>query len=379
MIQVFQGGVSSCDRHTVQRLRRFHVQYCSVLIDIILPHIVELNHEVEVRIDPDWIGKSKPPSKFTSLLRELRRLTVEVPVAGKHGVTEALPIFHSVIPTTNGLDAGTAKATVRADCKEAIDRVHEIKKCLAGWMFHKWRQVDHYSERTAQTLMEGFETDAALMARFSVFNVRTMTIQAEFVDNDNFLEEMAADMDLDEDFNDGDADVAFDFAGAVDQLEDTLRTKDDLSDAERSGKSRRTGFSASTGNSTNAEVNEERLAFQHKDRAKKNIELTKSNADLSAAVNDQQKQMEEQAKVIAKMEALLASSGTRLSPNDVVITNDHTACFDRMRPPSNGVVRMRPPSNDNTTNNTNPPSNNESAPKFDLSQEEEDLMVAQGV
>ena len=218
MIQVFQGGVSSCDRHTVQRLRRFHVQYCSVLIDIILPHIVELNHEVEVRIDPDWIGKSKPPSKFTSLLRELRRLTVEVPVAGKHGVTEALPIFHSVIPTTNGLDAGTAKATVRADCKEAIDRVHEIKKCLAGWMFHKWRQIDHYSERTAQTLMEGFETDAALMARFSVFNVRTMTIQAEFVDNDNFLEEMAADMDLDEDFNDGDADVAFDFAGAVDQL-----------------------------------------------------------------------------------------------------------------------------------------------------------------
>ena len=81
--------------------------------------------------------------------------------------------------------------------------------------------------------------------------------------------------------------------------------------------------------------------------------------------------MEEQARVIAKMEALLASSAT--------ITNDHTACFDRMRPPYNGVVRMRPPSNDNTTNNTNPPSNNESAPKFDLSQEEEDLMVAQGV
>ena len=46
--------------------------------------------------------------------------------------------------------------------------VHEMKKCLAGWMFHKWRQVDHYSERTAQTLMEGFETDAALMAKFSV-------------------------------------------------------------------------------------------------------------------------------------------------------------------------------------------------------------------
>ena len=47
MIQVFQGGISSCDRHTIQRLRRFHVQYCSVLIDILLPHIVELNHEVK--------------------------------------------------------------------------------------------------------------------------------------------------------------------------------------------------------------------------------------------------------------------------------------------------------------------------------------------
>ena len=227
--------------------------------------------------------------------------------------------------------------------------VHEMKKCLAGWMFHKWRQVDHYSERTAQTLMEGFETDAALMAKFSVFDVQNMTIQAEFVDQDIFLEDMAAEMELDEDFNDGDADVAFDFAGAVDQLEDTLRTKDDLSDAERSGKSRRTGFSASTGNSTNAEVNEERLAFQHKDRAKKNIELTKTNADLSAAINDQQKQMEEQARVIARMEALLASSGTL------------------------------PSANDNTTNNTNQPSNTASASKFDLSQEEEDLMDAQGV
>jgi hypothetical protein len=218
-------------------------------------------------------------------------------------------------------------------------------------MFHKWRQVDHYSERTAQTLMEGFETDAALMAKFSVFDVENMTIQAEFVDQDNFLEDMAAEMDLDEDFNDDGAagNVAFDFAGAVDQLEDTLRTKDDLSDAERSGKSRRTGFSASTGNSTNASVNEERLAFQHKDRAKKNIELTKTNADLSAAVNDQQKQMEEQARVIARMESLLASRGS---------------------PPSAQA---------DTTNNTNSSSNNESAPKTDSSQDEEDQMGAQGV
>ena len=137
MIQVFQGGVGSLDRHTIQCLRRFHVQYCSGMVDVTLPHVVDINHEVEICIDPDYAEQIKPLFKFTSLLKELCRLLVQVPHEGKSLQYEDVPVFHDIIPTTTGLDAGTAKAIVCVNCKEAMAMVNELKKCIAGFMFYK--------------------------------------------------------------------------------------------------------------------------------------------------------------------------------------------------------------------------------------------------
>ena len=58
---------------------------------------------------------------------------------------------------------------------------------LDGSLANGDRYLDHFIERTVQTLMEGFETEAAMLAKFSVFNAMNMTVDAEFQNEDDFL------------------------------------------------------------------------------------------------------------------------------------------------------------------------------------------------
>jgi hypothetical protein len=59
-----------------------------------------------------------------------------------------------------------------------------------------------------QTLMESFNTEAALMAQFLTFDVNTIEVRTTFADEDDYLESMEADLSInqgwatdDNDFN----------------------------------------------------------------------------------------------------------------------------------------------------------------------------------
>jgi hypothetical protein len=45
-----------------------------------------------------------------------------------------------------------------------------------------------------QTLMESFDTNTALLAQFSKFDVNTLKVRTSFGDEDEYLESMEADL-----------------------------------------------------------------------------------------------------------------------------------------------------------------------------------------
>jgi hypothetical protein len=71
-----------------------------------------------------------------------------------------------------------------------------MKKGIVPWLFHYWRLVCGYKLTTVQTLMESFDTDAALLAWFSKFDVNTLKDKTSFGDEDEYLKIMEADLGI---------------------------------------------------------------------------------------------------------------------------------------------------------------------------------------
>ncbi len=107
---------------------------------------------------------SRAPYKFTDLLREAMALKV----MGNNGTSRHA--FDAMIPVLSGLHCGSAVLTFRTDSIQSAALAWSIRRSVAGWFFGYWIQVCKYKVSMVQKLMESFDTDAAHLARFSVFN-----------------------------------------------------------------------------------------------------------------------------------------------------------------------------------------------------------------
>ncbi len=122
------------------------------------------------------------------------------------------------------------------------------------------------------------------------FNPDTLTVEAEFGNTDKQLESMESDLGIDQgwvaDMEEGKG-GRLAVVGHQEALEKTLWDHiDDVDNAARSVASRWSNFSQSTGNSTIHLTAAGRLAFNHKDRALRNVALLNANSGLQNDLDD---------------------------------------------------------------------------------------------
>ncbi len=246
-----------------------------------VPKIENLNKRVEVRVR----DRNQPRVKFTSLLREFMDLRVIHEGAW-------VPVVQACIPILCGLDAGSVTVTVKSDVPAALELMKKMTKAVAPWWWGYINEVRKYDDSTCQTLMEAFDVDAARLAGFSSFDPETLEVTTEFPDEDSFLDDVEEEYGLR--LDDGldelqPGSVQIDLGNTEEHmatLQSTLCDRDDMSIAEKSGPSRASNFTSSTGRETFRDANTAQMAMDHKDRALKNVELTRNNADLMAQLEE---------------------------------------------------------------------------------------------
>ena len=288
MVQVFNGGYSGTDRSTMQRLRRFHQVYFNGITVITWNCVEDLNKVVEVRMSETC--KRGRPYKFTSFIKEVMRIRVN-----HEGVS--VPAFQACIPVTQGLGAGSVRVTIKSDVTEAIALAENIKKCPGGWFFGYWTECCEFKTSCAQILMESFDIEHAGLAGYSTFDRSTRRVQAEFPEEDDFLEEVEAEWGL-EAFSEEQATggVQVDLANSREELAKTLREKDDVSAADADGPSRATGHvdGQSAGNLSDRSEGSMGFGMNHKERAVQNVQLRRECAEKDAALAQKDEEMEQQ-------------------------------------------------------------------------------------
>ena len=132
--------------------------YCIGLTKVILLHIMKLNTEVVVRMeDPP----AKKTYKFMCLLKELMLLVAIDNVGNKQ------PFCQANIPTTRGMDAGSALASLKSTGLRARIFVDKMLGLVVVWCFGYFLHVKKYKIMMVQSLMKIF----ILMLRFSWPNI----------------------------------------------------------------------------------------------------------------------------------------------------------------------------------------------------------------
>jgi hypothetical protein len=184
-------------------------------------------------------------------------------------------VFNAIIPIFLGVHQGGAMASYQTDCAYSAALVTKIKKSPAAWFFEYWLHVCKYRLVMVQTLMESFSIKAAYLASYSIFDPITLTVDTAYVNDDQLLEGVEADLGIDQVWEVDKEEiggVAVNVVGHREALAMSLRDRIDINDADRSGPSCWSDFSHSTGNSTN---NSNATTRQHltQERQLKNIEL----------------------------------------------------------------------------------------------------------
>ncbi len=204
-----------------------------------------------------------------------------------------LPLFDAVVPLVAGIHTGSAVVTYHNDNRDTAILIKKIRYLVASWFWGYWTLVSKYKPSMVKKLMESFDTDAAKLAVKSKFVVATLTVETEYADVDDQLDSLETDFGMDQwaanQEQEGGPQVAI--TGHREALAQSLRDQvNDIDDADRSGPSRRTGFSNSTGNST---VNSEATTRQHTLRGKalRNIDLVDKNYALENDLLELQAQM----------------------------------------------------------------------------------------
>ena len=157
-----------------------------------------------------------------------------------------------------------------------------------------WIHVQHYKLGMVKMLMESFDINAALLARFSEFNPVTLIVKTTFGDVNEQLERVEEDLGIKQGWNANTElgeESRVDLIGHQEALAMTLRDPiEDVDDAARSGLSRWTNFFQSTGKSTNNSNATTRLHTQRAN-ALKNIALVDKNYAQENNLHEAQAQM----------------------------------------------------------------------------------------
>ena len=247
--------------------------------------VCNLDKLVEVRYEDGRPLGMRGQRKYTSLRMEVMDLEVTV-----DGVQ--VPVIQAISTNSGGLRSGTATAAYYCEHSAVQARISLIRQQPAGWFLGYWESVQGYSRNTIKSLMESFDPDSAALASLTTFSPQTLAVTGEFIhqeeqDIDEIERELGLDFDVNVGVEDeavrgegGAANVTVEMATAA--LARSLRDRDDASDAERSGPSRRSDFSQSTGNSSNRSVTSTNMAMNHRQRALENFALTSRNAELEA-------------------------------------------------------------------------------------------------
>jgi hypothetical protein len=237
-----------------------------------------------------------------------------------------------IIPIVSGHQQGCAIVIYRTDNKEAAALVKKIRCRVTAWFFGYWQNVMGYRLAMVQKLMECFDVNAVLLARFSDFDSITPTVQTTFGDVDEQLDSVDALLGINQgwtadlEVTDGDR---VDVVGHRKALAMTLRDCiKDVDDVACSGPSFWLEFLHSLGNSTN---NSEATIHLHTlwKKALKNIELVNKNYHLENNLHETQGKM---ASILAQhqllQEQLLAFnqgpsySAFPMDPNNKVSDNE---------------------------------------------------------
>ncbi len=144
------------------------------------------------------------PYKFTNLCQEIMSMTISGidPAPNQHKAY----VFDAIIPILGGYKGVGATVTYRSDNSYAHELIAKMRKGIIPWLFHSWRLVCRYKLTMVQTFMESFNTDAALLARFSKFDANTFEVTTSFCDEDEYLKSMEADLRIDQGWAADDAD-----------------------------------------------------------------------------------------------------------------------------------------------------------------------------
>ena len=100
-------------------------------------------------------------------------------------------------------------------------------------------------------LMESFEIEAAQLAGYASFDPTTMRVSSEFAKEDDFLEMVEEELGLGAFTDTSKVSMSIDLGEAKEALASTLQEKDNLSEADKTGHSKRTG---ANGSSCRAEI-----------------------------------------------------------------------------------------------------------------------------
>ncbi len=193
--------------------------------------------------------KSRPPHKLTDLCREFMSLK------SPHEGESSKFFLEAIIPIVSGHHQGCAIVTYCMDDKEAAALVKKIRHSVAAWFIGYWQNVMGYRLAMVKKLMESFDVDAALLARFFEFDPVTLTVQMTFGDGDKQFNSIEVGFRINQgwtaDLEDKDGDRV-DVVGHRKALAMTLRDRiKDVDNAAHCGPSRCLDFLHSTGNSTN--------------------------------------------------------------------------------------------------------------------------------
>ncbi len=223
------------------------------------------------------------PYKFTDLCQEIMMMTI----SGTNPATDKLNafVFDAIIPVLGGQMGTGATATYCSGYAYAHKLVEKMRKSIVPWLFNYWLQVCGYKLTMVQTLMESFDTKATLIARYATFDVNTLEVKTTFADEDDYLENMEADLGINQgwviDYDNFNTTPKITLEGAREALQQILHDRpDDLDNAHRDGSSHRSDFSHSTGNST---LNDDGTARgpARKKEALKSIILINKNCGLT--------------------------------------------------------------------------------------------------
>ncbi len=132
-----------------------------------------------------------PPYKYTDIRREILALLVEMP-KDKPRQGKDMFAFNAVVPICSEIHVEGVAVTFWSDCAYSASLSKKIGKSPLAWWFWYLHLVQGYNLSTVQSLMESFDTQQALLSKFSSFDPVTLEVDCEIGDVDDQLEGIEA-------------------------------------------------------------------------------------------------------------------------------------------------------------------------------------------